>query len=40
MRFIKFRKRLSGNLFAYLRKKRFYNENVGFTKLIKVLKPR
>ena len=28
------------NLFAYLRKKRFYDETVGFIKLIKVLKLR
>ena len=39
--FIKLKKRLSGKskLFAYLQKS-FYNENVGFTKLMKVLKPR
>ena len=42
IRFIKLKKRLSGKKVTYLLiyEKRFYDGNVGFTKLIKVLKPR
>ena len=39
---IKFKKHLSGKKVTYLLtyEKSFYDENIGFTKLIKVLKPR
>ena len=42
IRFIKFKKRLREKKVTYLLiyEKSFYDKNVGFTKLIKVLKPR